>query len=64
MPSFVEIGPPVSEKILKGFYHKLTWWSSWSCDPEAENNVRSPYPRRLHVKYGYDGPSGFGGEDL
>ena len=26
-------------------------------------NFPSPYPRRLHIKFGYDWPSGFG-EDL
>ena len=25
---------------------------------------RSPYPRRLHIKFGFDLPSGFGEEDL
>ena len=25
---------------------------------------RSPYPRRLHIKFGYDWQSGFGDEDL
>ena len=24
----------------------------------------SPYPRRLHMKFGFDWPSGFGEEDL
>ena len=24
----------------------------------------SPYPRRLHIKFGFDRPSGFGEEDL
>ena len=27
-------------------------------------NFRSPYPRRLHIKFDFDWPSGFGGEDL
>ena len=27
-------------------------------------NFRSPYPRRLHIKFGFDWPSGFGLEDL
>ena len=27
-------------------------------------NFRSPYPRRLHIKFGFDWPSGFGGEDV
>ena len=27
-------------------------------------NFRSPYPRRLHIKFGFDWLSGFGDEDL
>ena len=27
-------------------------------------NFRSPYPKRLHIKFGFDWPSGFGEEDL
>ena len=27
-------------------------------------NFRSPYPRRLHIKFGFDWPSGFEIEDL
>ena len=27
-------------------------------------NFRSPYPRRLHIRFGFDWPSGFGEEDL
>ena len=27
-------------------------------------NFRSPYPRRLHIKFGFDRSSGFGEEDL
>ena len=27
-------------------------------------NFRSPYPRRLYVKFGFDRPSGFGEEDV
>ena len=26
-------------------------------------NFRSPYPRRLHIKFGFDRASGFGKED-
>ena len=26
--------------------------------------VRFPYPRRLHTKFGFDWPSGFGEEDV
>ena len=27
-------------------------------------NFRSPFPWRLHIKFGFDWPSGFGGEDV
>ena len=27
-------------------------------------NFRSPFPRRLHIKIGFDWPSGFRGEDV
>ena len=27
-------------------------------------NFRSPFPRRLHIKFGFDWPSGFRGEEV
>ena len=27
-------------------------------------NLGSPFPRRLYIKFGFDWPSGFGGEDV
>ena len=27
-------------------------------------NLGFPFPRRLHIKFGFDWPSGFGGEDV
>ena len=27
-------------------------------------NFRSPFPMRLHIKFGFDWPSGFRGEDV
>ena len=27
-------------------------------------NFRSPFPKRLHIKFGFDWPSGFRGEDV
>ena len=29
-----------------------------------QTKYRSPYPRRLHIKFGFDWQSGFGKEDL
>ena len=65
MPSFVKIGPPVLEKkIFKvftiygrgGHLGHVTW--------TIYINFRSPFPRRLHIKFGFDWPSGFREEDL
>ena len=62
---FRENRPPVLEKkILKGFYYIWAWRPSWSCDTDASNKLSFPYPRRLHIKFGYDWPSGFEEEDL
>ena len=30
----------------------------------ARTNFRSSYPRRLHIKFGFYWPSGFGKEDV
>ena len=66
IPSFMEIGPPVLEKkiFLKvftiyghgGHLGQVTW--------TIYTNFRSPFPRRLHIKFGFDWPSGFGGVDV
>ena len=42
------------------------WPPPWSCDPDPANktNFRSPDPWRLHMKFGFDWPSGFGEENL
>ena len=31
---------------------------------EINTNFRSPFPKRLHIKFGFDWPSGFREEDL
>ena len=62
---FVEIGQPVPEEnVFKGFYHIWAWRPSWSCDLDHLYKLWFPFPRRLHIKYGFDWPSGFGGEDV
>ena len=43
MPSSIEIGTPVSVKLLKGFYHIWPWWPSWLCDLDYLNTLRFPY---------------------
>ena len=54
----------VLEKIFKGFtiyghgghLGHVTW--------TIYINFRSPFPRRLHIKFGFDWQSGFRGEDV
>ena len=66
IPSFVKIGLPVLEKkIFEGFF------TIYGCGGHLghvtqmpRTNFRSPYPRRLHIKFGFDWPSGLGEEDL
>ena len=53
------------EEDFVGFYHIWAWQPSWSCDPDAVNIISPPpYPRRLHIKFGFDWQSGFREEDL
>ena len=51
---FRENRPPVLEKKI--FYGFLPYM--------PRTNFRSPYPRRLHIKFGFDRASGFGEEDV
>ena len=48
-------------RFLKGIYHIWVWQPSWSCDPDPHppTNFCSPHPCRLHMKSGFDCPSGF-----
>ena len=65
IPRFVEICLPVLEKkILKGFtiYGRGGYLGHVTQKPRT--NFRSPYPRRLHIKFGFDRASGFGEEDF
>ena len=52
------------KKIFKGFYYILVWRPSWSCDLDHLYNFHSPFPRRLHIKFGLDWPNCFRGEDV
>ena len=66
MPSLVEICPPVPEKIFEGFYHNLyghgghlghvTWI--------IYIHIGYPFLSMLHIKFGFDWPSGFRREDV
>ena len=66
MPSFVEIGPLVLEKkIFEGFLPYRAWRPSWSCDLDFLYTYLLPLPiLMLHIKIGFDWPSGFRGEDV
>ena len=57
---FRENRPAGSGEDFEGFYHIRAWWLSLSCDPDAANKLSFPLPRRLHIKFGFDWPSGFG----
>ena len=54
----------LEKKIFKGFtiyghgghLCHVTW--------TIYTNFRSPFPRGLHLKFGFDWPSGFRGEDV
>ena len=65
IPSYVEIGPPVPEKNIfmvfaiyghDGHLGHVTW--------TIYINFRSPFLRMIHMKFGFDWPSGFREEDL
>ena len=56
---FVEIGLLVPE-IFEGFLPRWLGGHLGHVTQMPRTNFRSPYPRRLHVKFGFDWPSGFG----
>ena len=66
MPSFFEIGPPVPEKkIFEGFFTiyghgghlgHVTWI--------IYIHIGYPFLLMLHIKFGFDWPSGFRGHDV
>ena len=66
VPSFVKIGLPVLEmNIFEGVF------TIYGRDGHVghvtkmpRTNFRSPYPRRLHIKFGFDRASCFGEEDV
>ena len=52
------------EEDFEGFLLIWSWRPAWSCDQDAVNRLSFPYPMRLHIKFGFDWPSGFRGEDV
>ena len=62
---FREIGPTVPEKkIFKGFTIYGRGGHLGRVSQMPRTNFRYPYPRRLHIKLGFDWPSCFGEEDV
>ena len=64
IPSFVEIGSSVLEKIFEGFFYMgvAAIFVMW---PRCrEQTFVPPYPRRLHIKFDFDPPSGFWEDDV
>ena len=66
MPSFVKIGLLVLEKkIFEGFFTIYGRGGHFGHVTQMPGTkFRSPYPRRLHIKFGFDRASGFGEEDV
>ena len=52
------------EKLCKGFYHIWAWRPSWVCDLDSLCKLSFPFLKRLHMKFGFDWPNGFRGEDV
>ena len=46
-------------KIFEGCYHIWAWRQSWSCELNHFIYFLSAFPRRLHITFGIDWPSGF-----
>ena len=58
IPNFVEIGSLVPErKILRGF-------TIYGLGSHLGHVTRKQIPIGLHIKFGFDLPSGFGGKDV
>ena len=69
MPSFFEIDPPVLEKkIFEGF---LPLWGIYGHCGHLVHvtwiiyiHIDNPFLLMLHIKFGFDWPSGFRGDDV
>ena len=66
IPSFVKIGQPVlEEKVFEGFLPYMGVAAIYGHVTQMpRTNFRSLYPRRLHIKFGFDWGSGFREEDV
>ena len=65
MPSFAEIGPPVLEKkIFEGFLPYMGMENFGQVTWIFYLHICYPFLSMLHIKFGFDWPSGFRGEDV
>ena len=48
----------------EGFYHIWAWRPSWSCDLDHLYKLSFPVPRKVHMEFGIDWPSGFRQENV
>ena len=65
MPSFLEIDPPVLEKkIFEGFLPYMHGGHLGHVTWIIYIHIGYPFLLMLHIKFGFDWPSGFRGEDV
>ena len=65
IPSFMEIGQVLENKIFEGFLLYMGVAAILVMWPRCrEQTFVPPYPRRLHIEFCFDWPCGFGGEDV
>ena len=66
MPSCFEIGPPIPEKISKGFFTILYGHGGHLGHVTLIIYIYIGYPflLMLHIKFGFNWPSGFRGDDV
>ena len=49
---------------FKGFYHIWARPPSWSCGLDHLYQLSFTLPKELHMKFGFDWPSGYGEENV
>ena len=65
MPSFIEIGPPALEKkIFEGFLPFMGMAAILVMTWIIYIHIDYHFLLMLHIKFGFDWPSGFRGEDV
>ena len=63
--TFKVIGLLVTErKNFSCVYHIWAWRPFWSCYLDHLNKLSFPIPYRIHIKFGFNRPSGFSGKEV